>query len=479
MKKDIFEKRIDKSMGDLDIDSSEIIKKNKKNKALKIGLPIGILGLATCVTLAIVLPLTLNKDDIKPITNNVIRYSKAKDKVSISKKSYEIYNSFYTSFTSYVFKDNCESSITYSPFDCFVNLALIAYSSSDATQEELLTLFGTNNINDVTVAVNELTYALGTPTYDSAKVESGAYSTNAIFLNPDEVTLSEDEESKKVITMVNNDYHASIFKSAPTTGNLYQWLLKSVPDEYRPLPSVKIPNGESLSLAVASSYFIKKYFNEEKKSTELENYKSKSHYLDYFIDSSSSKVDYLTLGSTSSKYCEGKNFTGYKSKGDGEDLGFSFYTSNNSDSYYESICEISKNDYKVSDKDVYVYTDVPYFNISNSLDLIPSLKNAGMKNIFDENNAGMLSKLIGEDNIYLTFMKQFSISRFDYNGFYQASVTVSAGDKGTEPTDEVHVSLDKPFIYVNSNSVNVDGNEMDLPISIGLIIEPGYPQYNV
>lgn len=82
-------------------------------------------------------------------------------------------------------------------------------------------------------------------------------------------------------------------------------------------------------------------------------------------------------------------------------------------------------------------------------------------------------------DLYLDYLKQFSVMKFNYDGFYSCSVTIagmeatSAGYQYT-PFDLI---LDHPYLFQVRKTIRVNNTKyIDVPLVVGQIITPNYSE---
>jgi serine protease inhibitor len=402
---------------------------------------------------------------VSPTAREIKNCGSKGENISVSAKTAQIYQDFVKNFVPLLFKDS-EASSSFSVPDAFVNVALLAYTSSDLDQKEILGIFGNPTVEELNTAVKELTLALATPHYQDYQMLSqridGGFSVNSVWLDPS-LTLSED--SPAYFKNIQDYYFASVYHDRPTNDKMNQWLKDAVPSSYPEIPTIQM-DGDSADASVVSSYFLYRIFPAYLQDRYKQEYESKSHYLPYTLpDMSTKNVDYLYDKTENCSYYLGTGF-----KGGSTFLGLSFYLPDEGIEPYKIMGAVSRQDYQTSQAD-YLNIKVPYYRIENKLNLIKALKEAGGSSI---TSGGSMSRLVKED-MFLSEIKQFSLVQLDYSGFYAASVTVSLSDSSAYYGKITYdLTLDRPFVFTESMPVCIDGSSSKLPVIFGQVIDPGY-----
>lgn len=118
-----------------------------------------------------------------------------------------------------------------------------------------------------------------------------------------------------------------------------------------------------------------------------------------------------------------------------------------------------------------VNLSLPKFEISSSLDLIPIMKNMGVTDLFELEDADF-TKLLGEKSredypVYVDKVQQASKAAIDENGCSVASFTeVELRSGSAMPTEKFVINCDHPFLFIISN---YDG----IPVFAGVVNQMG------
>lgn len=404
----------------------------------------------------------------QPDLRNVQTIDYSTNEQAVSQKSIAIYNSFYQKIIPEVFKGETASK-SFSIPDAFTNVALLTYLSSLGDQDELLQLFGNPTLDELNTAVKEITLALGTPYYyqeNNEKLPAGGFSLNSLWLDPELTIKSETEKYFKTCA---EDYFASIYHVRPDETKLNKWLEDNVPSEYPSIPKIDMDIPDAAA-SILSSYFIFKHFPSQSVEGYKSQYQSKKHYLSYTLNSGETKdVDYLLSSNISASKYLGDGFKGAQGR-----LGLDYFLPDEGKKTSDILPAIISQDYSIS-PDWEVNVSVPYFKVENKVDLMAPLKTLGVSSIF---NSGSLSQIVKED-LSVIEIKQFSLTKLDYEGFYGASVTVSLSEAtSAEGSENVFdLVLNRPYLFTESVSAKTGKNSsVKLPVIFGQIDDPNYPK---
>ena len=87
---------------------------------------------------------------------------------------------------------------------------------------------------------------------------------------------------------------------------------------------------------------------------------------------------------------------------------------------------------------------------------------------------------IAGDYMYLDYLKQFSVMKFNYDGFYSCSVTIAGiGGESAELKpiyEDFNLTLDHPYVFEVTKNVKVGNSAVTskVPLVVGEIINPNY-----
>jgi len=99
--------------------------------------------------------------------------------------------------------------------------------------------------------------------------------------------------------------------------------------------------------------------------------------------------------------------------------------------------------------------------------LFPHLTSAGAGSRLAENKLNL--------PMFLSSIEQFSVMRFDFNGFYSCSATTATIEGATDTKIiAAELVLDHPYVFTTSKNVSVGYNTRSVPTVIGEIVDPNY-----
>ena len=127
-----------------------------------------------------------------------------------------------------------------------------------------------------------------------------------------------------------------------------------------------------------------------------------------------------------------------------------------------------------------VTINAPYFSLDNEA----GLDNGDLSDILPIITKGGAGERIAKANngfgMFLDYLKQFSVMKFNYDGFYSCSVTISGMEATSAPWypeyEEFELTLDHPYVFEVEKSVLVDGSIVPskVPLVVGEIVNPNY-----
>jgi serpin B len=130
----------------------------------------------------------------------------------------------------------------------------------------------------------------------------------------------------------------------------------------------------------------------------------------------------------------------------------------------EALALMTSGDRYKNQKGMRINLSMPKFDVDSSLDLQKGLKNLGVRSCFDVESSDF-SPIIDGESIRVRKVSHGARVKLDEEGVVAAAYTlIDAGSNG-RPDDEVDFVLDRPFIFVITNS---DG----LPLFVGVVNKP-------
>ena len=418
---------------------------------------------------------------IKPTINKVSETNN----IDVSQLTVDSYSAFAKKFTSLMMEVNNknENSLAISIPDAYLCLAILGAISSDSARNDVLSYLELNDMSELRTSVRELVSTLMTLFKDREGKLVGGFNLNSIWLNPDTVSLKEKDE--ELYNDLKEIFDASIYLEGLTSEKANQYLKEN---GLKGMPTPEIDIGDDpYDLSVMSTCYCLDYFKEIEKREYLNEYKSGNHKIDYYYDDQVEKVNYINKVVETEVY-EGSNFHGSRLPIGA--LGMDLFLPDDKEMMPSEIMDdvLSKNyqfkegTYTDSDgttgnvKTFEVNIKAPYFSLDNSLTLrhedlikeLPIIACGGAAERLAQHKAGA--------GMFLDSIQQFSVMKFNYDGFYSCSTTI-AGVYATSPIQyqKFDLTLDHPYIFQVSKMVRVDGKScLNLPIVIGEIVNPDY-----
>ncbi|HPN47258.1 MAG TPA: serpin family protein, partial [Bacteroidales bacterium] len=90
---------------------------------------------------------------------------------------------------------------------------------------------------------------------------------------------------------------------------------------------------------------------------------------------------------------------------------------------------------------------LPRFNLEYEKELIPTMSALGMPSAFDSQMADF-SLINADQDLYIGLLKQKTFVKVDEEGAEAAAVTIVGIKLTSAPLDEIHMTLDRPFLFV-------------------------------
>lgn len=445
----------------------------KRNIWPKVLIPVGA---AALVVGAVAGGIALGKMSLAPASEfakknpylAAVRESVDQNSLNVSPRSADIYSKFVQN-TALKVLEGAEESMSYSPFDAFVNFATLTYFSSDSISNALLPMFGSPNKDSLADAVYELTYALGTPSFyeqryygqdEPIKIENGGYSANSLWTG--QLPLKDDEEGRQSRDILLKKFFTSIINETATTEGLVKWLENCLPKGYE-IPKIELPE-EDEAASLVSSYFLK--INNKNRDYDYQAYKSGTHLMNYTFGGKTIQSNYLSYNTwDGASYYVSDDLVG------GAYLGVDFFLPQEESATPNSILqEVVERNYETKYAGFYDIK-VPYFTIADQhIDLLEKVYTP-----YCAERAGIMKKIFDVE-MEIVDMKQHSKVNLDYDGFSSSSVTIST----LVPTsamegDHFSLEVDRPFVFQSKKTIKLsDDSYAFLPTCIGLIYDPAY-----
>jgi hypothetical protein len=404
---------------------------------------------------------------------------------SFSQTTYDSYMSFASKFTKLAFDASIatkgEESLGISIPDAYMCFALTAITSNEAAENDFLSFMGLSSEEELKTAAKEVVTSLCTLNEDDKGNLSGGYNLNSLWYNPAKVSLlAKDEELYRDLEDI---FDASVYFEALTSDSGNEYLQENgLPD--LPVPELKFNDSDPYAAANMSVYYC---LDGYAAAAEYEaQYESATHKMDYFLDDSTKSVDYIESENKTGSIYEGDGFTGTALPINA--LNMSYFLPNQIETMPSTILDdVLAGSYtaRTYDNDgtmtnMYdVMAKAPYFDLSNNtkldqnalMDILPTAAGIG----------GVSEKMVSafDGSLVLEEVIQQSVMKYDYNGFYSCSVTVSGEDVSYVGNYQKRdFDLSHPYLFeVSQPDVNITGKMTAIPLVIGEIVDPGYSGY--
>ena len=446
-------------------------------------LSLSIFSLVACVSKG-------QKITLSRLTTPTVNKISNKNHYQISQTTYNSYSAFAKKFSKLAISETNkekEESLGISIPDAYLCLAITGAVSNNAARNDVLSYLELQNVEELRTSVKEILATFCTLYEDYNHKYHGGYNLNSIWLNPEEVELikEKDEELYKDLEQL---FDVSTYME-PLTSQKANDYLKDNGLKDMPVPTVKLDDDNPPSMGIMSVYYCLDFFKEETKDYYKQQYQSGTHKMDYSVNGVTSKVDYIEQNRNGSVY-QGNNF--YGADLDIQTLKMSYFLPNNKTSMPSSILDdVLDNNYQLKQGQ---YTDwegsvqqttthdvhisAPYFSLDNKVNLEHNVLEKVLP-VITQTGAGrrLVDPLPPNNDIYLDFVKQFSVMKFNYDGFYSCSVTISGSYAESSIPMEYEIfelKLDHPYIFEVQKSVQVGKEYTSLPIVIGEIVNPDY-----
>ena len=415
--------------------------------------------------------------------STVNKYSDTPNK-TMSQTTYDSYTAFAKKFASLMMQignANGEKSLGISIPDAYLCFAISGIISDQDSCNDVLDYLELDSVDELKTASREIVSTLGTLSKMSRNSNKyvGGYNLNSIWLDPNNTSLREgNDKDQDLYDDLASIYDVSLINEALDEEKANQYLKDYGPNGM-PSPEIEF-DGDSPALAVMSAFYYLDLFHE----TDLYElqYQRGNHFMDYTFSGTTKSVDYLLYRETSGQYLEGNGFHAasidmnqgsvYFYLPDSETVMPSTILQDVLNENYTPVTVTTASGYQSSWYPVDV--EAPYFKMDNKIEL----KGQPLLNILPHITIdGMGSRLIDQDNIFLSAIYQFSTMSFDYRGFYSASVTISRGDASAGGGPEFTLTVDHPFVFETRFDVTVNDSHLTIPVVIGEVVDPAYPAY--
>ena len=404
--------------------------------------------------------------------------------LAMSETTYNSYTAFAKKFSSLMIQlgnANGEKSLGVSIPDAYLCFAIMGIISDQAGCNDVLSYLELSSVDELKAASREIVATLGTlsKSYGYNNKYIGGYNLNSIWLDPDQVTLLDgDDKDEDLYDDLATVFDVSLINEGLEKDKANKYLRDYAPDG-APIPVVDLDD-DAPALGVMSAFF---YMDLLRDIDIYQNqYEQGNHFMNYTFGGTTKSVDYVHYSDFSGQYLEGNGFPAAAI--DMRLGGIYFYLPDDDTAMPSTILQdvLDQNfspvtipsesgEYERSNYPLDV--EAPYFKMNNGL----LLNETPLQTILPHLSAGgMGSRLIDQNNVFLSAILQFSTMSFDYRGFYSASVTIATGDTSVGGP-ELTFTVDHPFVFETRYRVTVNGSYLTVPVVIGEVVDPAYPAY--
>ncbi len=446
----------------------------------------------TLLAIAMALPSCklFNKNKLNQLTTPKLRKIVKTNNFDMSMTTYKSYMAFARKFTSYIMEVNNtedEKSLGISIPDAYLCLAISGAISTDEARADVLSYLELNNMDELRTSVKEMITTLATLMENAEGKNVGGYNLNSVWFNPDKVALLE-EKDEQLYKDLEEIFDASLFMETLTSKKANQYI-KDNGLKDMPAPDIKLDDSDPDAINVMSVYYCLDYFESSKKDNYKSQYKSGNHKMDYYLNNNKSSVDYIQSHNRTQVF-KNVNFYG-SSMNIGNTLNMSFFLPNNKEAMPSSILkDVIDDNYELKQSSYVDYDNVerpttthnvnikaPYFSLENESELTRGDLYKILPHITEKGAGERIAKAY-EGPMHLDYIKQFSVMKFNYDGFYSCSATISGMKAESAMWDPDYENfdliLDHPYVFKVNKQIRVDNDFYRVPLVIGEIVNPEY-----
>ena len=404
--------------------------------------------------------------------------------LAMSETTYNSYTAFAKKFSSLMIQlgnANGEKSLGVSIPDAYLCFAITGIISDQAGCNDVLSYLELSSVDELKAASREIVATLGTlsKSYGYNNKYIGGYNLNSIWLDPNQVTLRDgDDKDEGLYDDLANVFDVSLINEGLEEDKANKYLRDYAPDG-APIPVVDLDD-DAPALGVMSAFFYMDLLRDM--DIYQSQYERGNHFMNYTFGGTTKSVDYVHYSDYSGQYLEGNGF--HAAEIDMRLGGIYFYLPDDDTAMPSTILQdvLDQNYSPVTipsesgeyERSYYpLDVEAPYFKMNNGI----LLNETPLQTILPHLSAsGMGSRLIDQNNVFLSAILQFSTMSFDYRGFYSASVTIATGDTSVGGP-ELTFTVDHPFVFETRYNVTVNGSYLTVPVVIGEVVDPAYPAY--
>ena len=407
----------------------------------------------------------------------------------MSPTTYNSYTSFAKKFTSLMMEinnSNNEKSLGISIPDAYICLAICGVISTDEARNDILSYLELSNMDELRTSITEIISTLATLMEKSDGNKVGGYNLNSVWFNPEKVELIK-EKDQQLYDDLERVFDASLYMEPLTSDKANQYI-KDNGLKDMPAPKIKLNDADPSAINVMSVYYCLDYFDKDIADYYKSQYQSGNHKMDYEVGSTKSKVDYIEYQKNMNVFVN-DNFSG-ASMGISS-LNMSFFLPNDKSAMPSTILDdVLNENYSVKESTYVDYDNVvqptkihnvtikaPYFSLDNEAE-IDSAHLQQILPVISNRGAGERIAKAYLGQMYLDFIKQFSVMKFNYDGFYSCSATIAGIEASAAPWQATYEKFDlilnHPYIFKVNKTIRVNNDFKNVPLVIGEIVDSNY-----
>lgn len=331
-----------------------------------------------------------------------------------------------------------DKNLAWSPVNVYIALAMLAEITDGETRAQIVSALGASGMDELRASVTAL---LTADNYDDGRTAS--LMADSIWLNNDYGYKTETLEKLAEI------YRASSYWGSPSDEAFVNALRGWLKDNTGGLlddqaDSIKL-DPETV-LAICTAIYFKGTWGAEfvKEATDKD---------DFHSPSGDKTCDFMHKGTSQDGYYKGDGFTAIYERLNGSDNGVWFILPDEGSSIEEMLA--SDGFAKILEGKVQpdygpvIDVSMPKFDITSELDLIPALREMGVKDCFDYVVSDFTPLTDDTDELYVSKITHCARVKTDEEGIEAAAFTVIWVNAGAMPPDErIEFTLDRPFAFV-------------------------------
>ena len=360
---------------------------------------------------------------------------------------------FTKALTQQLLGENESQNRVFSPINVYMALSVLAETAGADSRQQILDILGESSIDTLRGRANSL--------WNNVYRDDGKTKTllaNSLWLRAD------TKYSERTLKTIAENYYASTFfgemGSSKLDSALRDWMNKNTENFLSDqIEGVKL-DPDAVMTVVSTVYYKgvwSKMFSSAKNTSDV-----------FHATDGDREVTFMNESRDSTYYWSDNFVATYKSLSQGgmwlvlPDEGVTPEELLYDDSFWNMVQGGSS----VERKAIKIDLSVPKFDISDEADLIDSLKALGVSNVFDMEKADFSPLTKDWDMIWVNKVVHGARLKIDEEGAEGAAyVKVTAPGAAPPLEDRVELKLDRPFVFVLTNSDNI-------PLFVGIVHNP-------